>query len=179
MPEETPIEDVEHSAKALQEEAEKQALLGVLEQISLHIRKQDGQNLDLIKLLQKMDEEFPDLTATLKQLAETQPEILERLDKIEKNNRPKSLGYKFTVGAAKFPLQVLGGVFKTIGIVAIPPILAASIYVGNGNDPMDIPQNLIDWAEKHNIIEQFNELTGARPLNFENPNPQPSFIEPN
>lgn len=180
-PEKDPYEEFSKLAKDLKEQANTEGLLKALEEISLHIRKQDGQNHDLINLLGKMDAEFPQLGELLKKLAETQPQILERLEKIEKNGRPKSLTRKATIASLKAPFQFVGGIVKTVGMtVGIPAFIAVGVYVGNGNDPMDIPQNLADWAKKHDIMEKLESFSMpslySNELNVEAPTAAP--IEP-
>ncbi|MGH1398606.1 MAG: hypothetical protein ACRBCT_05265 [Alphaproteobacteria bacterium] len=57
---------------------------------------------------------------------------------------------KTGLGILKAPFQIVAGTLKTgAAVIGIPALIATGFYTGNGNDPMDIPCNVMDWSNKH------------------------------
>lgn len=61
------------------------------------------------------------------------------------------------------PFQIVGGALKYTGLAAIiAGSTATGMYVGNGNDIMDVPDKLDAWVEKHPEVGQAVERVFGR-----------------
>lgn len=79
------------------------------------------------------------------QIAKQQPNLFPLISEI------RSLKKKFN------PLMtVIEGAGALINGVALAGVISAGVYVGTGNDPMDIPDNVTKWGLKHQLITQYD-----------------------
>lgn len=130
-------------------------LLSMATEILHELKKQDGLNLENSQSLAAISGTLNAIAEALINTTETQPQILELLTKIEEYQKPKSIFKRAAIGTLKAPFQLLGATLKTIGLtVSIPALIAIGVSIGNGNDPMDIPKNVANWTEKHEIFEK-------------------------